>query len=339
MTRRIARVIGTVAVVVSLAGAAALAGLLIGVPAASGGAALTVWSGSMEPAIPRGSIVVVRPVNPLRLEPGDVITYQVRPDEPTFVTHRVVEVQADAEPPSVITKGDANPSVDSNPIEMRWIQGRVLVHVPFVGYVSERARGLAGMPLALLALGGAAIVGFGGNIVREVRKQRAVENASELSDVEESENHQLPATPELAPAEAAGSLSAPSPQRGDSLAGLEDLFERLASRVPEARGLAGLPVVLLAFGPTKTFAIGGDVIRELRTDPDLDNLVSTGVGADPASLPLAPSQPAKFPAKFASDADAVFNFCRDIADATAQYACAFKPQIAHFAALRAEGQL
>ena len=55
------------------------------------------------------------------------------------------------------------------------------------------------------------------------------------------------------------------------------------------------------------------------------------VGLDP--------EPAKFPKRFAGDADAVFAFCRDIADATAQYACAFKPQIAHFAALRAEDAL
>ena len=55
------------------------------------------------------------------------------------------------------------------------------------------------------------------------------------------------------------------------------------------------------------------------------------VGLDP--------EPAKFPARFAGDPDAVFNFCRDIADATAQFACAFKPQIAHFAALGAEGAL
>jgi len=55
------------------------------------------------------------------------------------------------------------------------------------------------------------------------------------------------------------------------------------------------------------------------------------VGLDP--------EPAKFPAKFARDTDAVFSFCRDIADATAQYACAFKPQIAHFAALGAEDAL
>ena len=55
------------------------------------------------------------------------------------------------------------------------------------------------------------------------------------------------------------------------------------------------------------------------------------VGLDP--------EPAKFPARFAADADAVFAFCRDIADATAEYACAFKPQIAHFAALGAEDSL
>ena len=55
------------------------------------------------------------------------------------------------------------------------------------------------------------------------------------------------------------------------------------------------------------------------------------VGLDP--------EPAKFPAKFANDHDAIFDFCRDIVDATAEYACAFKPQIAHFAAAHAEEAL
>jgi len=55
------------------------------------------------------------------------------------------------------------------------------------------------------------------------------------------------------------------------------------------------------------------------------------VGLDP--------EPGKFPAKFANDPDAIFAFCRDIADATAEYACCFKPQIAHFAAHGAEGAL
>lgn len=55
------------------------------------------------------------------------------------------------------------------------------------------------------------------------------------------------------------------------------------------------------------------------------------VGLDP--------EPARFPARFSADADATFAFCRDIVDATAEYACAFKPQIAHFAAQRAEDAL
>jgi orotidine-5'-phosphate decarboxylase len=55
------------------------------------------------------------------------------------------------------------------------------------------------------------------------------------------------------------------------------------------------------------------------------------VGLDP--------EPAKFPSKFLHDPDAIFDFCRDIVDATAPYVCAFKPQIAHFAAAHAEEAL
>ena len=62
---------------------------------------------------------------------------------------------------------------------------------------------------------------------------------------------------------------------------------------------------------------------------DANSLVC--VGLDP--------EPAKFPAAFAHDPDAVFNFCRAIVDATSEYVCCFKPQIAHFAALGAEDAL
>lgn len=48
------------------------------------------------------------------------------------------------------------------------------------------------------------------------------------------------------------------------------------------------------------------------------------VGLDP--------DPSRFPQALAGDGDALFTFCRDIADASAPYACAFKPQIAYFAA-------
>jgi orotidine-5'-phosphate decarboxylase len=60
-----------------------------------------------------------------------------------------------------------------------------------------------------------------------------------------------------------------------------------------------------------------------------DSLVC--VGLDP--------ELSKFPAHLRDQPDAVFTFCRDIVDATADLVCAFKPQIAHFAALRAEETL
>jgi orotidine-5'-phosphate decarboxylase len=60
-----------------------------------------------------------------------------------------------------------------------------------------------------------------------------------------------------------------------------------------------------------------------------DSLVC--VGLDP--------EPAKFPAHVRDNPDAIFEFCRAIVDATADLVCCFKPQIAHFAAHRAEGAL
>lgn len=55
------------------------------------------------------------------------------------------------------------------------------------------------------------------------------------------------------------------------------------------------------------------------------------VGLDP--------EPARFPAALRDDPDAIFAFCRTIVDATADLVCAFKPQIAHFAAHGAEDAL
>lgn len=60
-----------------------------------------------------------------------------------------------------------------------------------------------------------------------------------------------------------------------------------------------------------------------------DSLLCVGLDPDLARLP-APLQ---------GRPDAIFEFCKAIIDATAEHACAFKPQIAYFAAARAEAQL
>ena len=55
------------------------------------------------------------------------------------------------------------------------------------------------------------------------------------------------------------------------------------------------------------------------------------VGLDP--------EPSRFPGALKGDASRIYDFCARIVDATADLAIAFKPQIAYFAAHRAEGQL
>ncbi len=47
----------------------------------------------------------------------------------------------------------------------------------------------------------------------------------------------------------------------------------------------------------------------------------------------------KMPSDIAGEPDAIYTFCKSIVDATFDLACAFKPQIAYFAAIRAEDQL
>ena len=55
------------------------------------------------------------------------------------------------------------------------------------------------------------------------------------------------------------------------------------------------------------------------------------VGLDP--------EPAKFPAAYRGDASKIYDFCASIVEATADLVIAYKPQIAYFAAHRAEDQL
>jgi orotidine-5'-phosphate decarboxylase len=60
-----------------------------------------------------------------------------------------------------------------------------------------------------------------------------------------------------------------------------------------------------------------------------DSLLCIGLDPDPARLPRP----------LADDRDAVFRFCKEIVDATADVVCAFKPQIAYFASQREEATL
>ena len=103
-------------------------------PEALGYKTYTVLSGSMEPAIHTGSMLVALPVAPESLKVGDVIVYN-RSDVSESVTHRIVDVTSDAGKPAFITKGDANGSPDTWTVQYNGnTAGKIILSVPYLGY-------------------------------------------------------------------------------------------------------------------------------------------------------------------------------------------------------------
>ena len=89
-----------------------------------------VTSGSMEPAIPTGSMVFSKETFD-KLKEGDVITFMIS-DEQT-VTHRIKSIDTDKE--KFTTKGDANDVEDSKQVSYENVIGKVVLHVPYLGYM------------------------------------------------------------------------------------------------------------------------------------------------------------------------------------------------------------
>jgi signal peptidase len=110
--------------------------------------ALTVLSGSMEPAIGTGSIVFVAETPPEQIQENDVITY--RDDGGNFVTHRVVEKIEVLTSVRFRTRGDANDAPDPEPVYQEDVVGTVLFSIPLLGYVVSFGNTTAGYVVLVL---------------------------------------------------------------------------------------------------------------------------------------------------------------------------------------------
>lgn len=111
--------------------------LTVVVPRVIGAEPFTVISGSMEPTIPTGSIVVSKHVEAGEVTFGDVVTYQLKSGEPLTVTHRVVAVDVVEGKTRYRTQGDANNAEDPLPVRPEQIRGVVTYHIPYVGYLGQ----------------------------------------------------------------------------------------------------------------------------------------------------------------------------------------------------------
>jgi len=72
---------------------------------------MVVQSGSMEPAIHTGSVVMVKPASDYKI--GDVITFGEVSKTKAPITHRIYDIKVVDGNPVYITKGDANNAPDA----------------------------------------------------------------------------------------------------------------------------------------------------------------------------------------------------------------------------------
>ncbi len=87
-----------------------------------------IISESMEPELPIGSLIFVKPMDPHEVKTGDIIAFY---SNAKVVSHRVVENNTFES--KFITKGDANETIDVTATEYIDFIGLVVKHVPVLG--------------------------------------------------------------------------------------------------------------------------------------------------------------------------------------------------------------
>ena len=124
---------------------------LVAAPRFAGMTSLTVLSGSMEPVLSTGDVVIGKRVPMSDVHAGDVITFTDPERRGSTITHRVRGVELANGRASVVTQGDANSGQE------RWVSdadgevARVVLRIPAVGYVTTWA-GTRDGRLALVAI-------------------------------------------------------------------------------------------------------------------------------------------------------------------------------------------
>jgi signal peptidase len=159
---------------------------------ATGLQAKSVATGSMHPAIPTGSLVIIQKTPISQLAVGDIVTYKKGPGSPVTITHRIVEAEKKAGIPFFITKGDANPGPDPA-VPGGMIIGKVIFHLPYVGAVTSAIKAPVAL-LLIVILPGLLII-----IVESHRLRRLLRKPAGNPDADPADHNVPPSEPPVGP--------------------------------------------------------------------------------------------------------------------------------------------
>jgi signal peptidase len=113
----------------------------------------TVQSGSMEPTLKTGGLIISKPAS--SYEVGDIITFKAEKDKEVknpknTTTHRITEKKEVEGKTVFITKGDANTTEDLNPVSEDLILGKTIFTLPHLGYPVAFAKTQTGLLILVI---------------------------------------------------------------------------------------------------------------------------------------------------------------------------------------------
>ena len=131
-----------------------------------------VLSGSMEPAVPVGSLLYVRSVEPGDVEEEDIIAFYGALEDSGIITHRVVKNNVVSG--TFITKGDANEKEDPEPVFYDAFIGKAVLMIPYMGRVLTIMTSLEGKISAACIIGMGVVLNLIGGKLKEQSEDASV---------------------------------------------------------------------------------------------------------------------------------------------------------------------
>lgn len=107
-----------------------------------------IISGSMQPELNIGDIVIVKDISE-ELEKGDIISFR---QGQTVVTHRISRIETIGEQKQYKTRGDNNNTEDSGTIKQELIEGKVVGKIPYIGKLTLLLQGKMSIIVILVIL-------------------------------------------------------------------------------------------------------------------------------------------------------------------------------------------